>query len=52
MHECSFCEKDYDEGRGGTTLFKRDGSALHFCSHKCLRNHEMKRSRRKLKWTR
>lgn len=51
MHECSFCEKNYDEAAGGFTVFKRDGGAMHYCSRKCLRNHEMKRPARKLKWT-
>ena len=51
MQECSFCEKKYDEARGGFTVFKRDGSATHFCSHKCLDNYSMKRNAHKLKWT-
>ena len=51
MQECNFCEKKYDESAGGFTVFKRDGTGMHFCSHKCLRNQVMKRSRRKLKWT-
>ena len=30
---------------------KNDGTVLYFCSHKCIRNWEMKRDPRKLAWT-
>ena len=51
MHECTFCGKNYDEAKGGFTIFARDGRGQYFCSRKCLRHTTMKRTARKLKWT-
>lgn len=50
MSTCSFCGNDYSAEKG-FTLFKKDGTPLHYCSHKCLRNAELKRKPSKLKWT-
>lgn len=50
MANCSFCGKNIAPGLG-VTLFKRDGTALHYCSRKCERNLEMGRNPRKFKWT-
>ncbi|MFH1106458.1 MAG: 50S ribosomal protein L24e [Candidatus Micrarchaeota archaeon] len=50
MATCSFCGTDILPGRG-VTLYKRDGTGLHFCSRKCEVNTRMGRNPRKLKWT-
>lgn len=48
--KCSFCDNEYGAGIG-VTFFKKDGSALHFCSRRCEKYLNMKRNPRKLKWT-
>ncbi len=50
MSVCSFCGFETLTGTG-FTLFKKDGTAIHYCSRKCERNSEMKRNPRRLKWT-
>jgi len=50
MAKCTHCGKEVLVGTG-FTVFKRDGTALHFCSKKCSRNAEMGRSPRRQKWT-
>ncbi len=50
MSECSFCGREYKAGVG-FTVFKRDGSSVHYCSRKCSRNAALKRNPAKLKWT-
>lgn len=50
MTECTFCGKDYASGTG-FTIYKRDGSSVHYCSRKCLRQVELGRKAKKLKWT-
>jgi len=36
----------------GLRLFKKDGTSLYYCSRKCIRNHDMGRNPRRMKWTR
>ncbi len=48
---CSFCGAEIKPGKG-ITLFMNDGTALRFCSHKCMVSMlKLKRDPRKLKWT-
>lgn len=48
--QCSYCQHEAAPATG-VTIFKKDGSASHFCSRRCERYAEMKRNPRKLKWT-
>lgn len=50
MATCCFCARQIAVGTG-VTLFKRDGSALHYCSGKCEKNFEMGRKPSKFKWS-
>ena len=50
MAICSFCANAYTVDTG-FTVFKKDGTPLHYCCHKCIRNAELKRKPAKLKWT-
>jgi large subunit ribosomal protein L24e len=50
MATCCFCDRQIAVGTG-FTLFKRDGSALHYCSGKCEKNFEMGRKPSKFKWS-
>ncbi len=50
MPTCSFCGCTYEDGTG-FTLFKKDGTAIRYCSRKCERNTELKRNPTKFKWT-
>ena len=50
MANCTFCGSEIRTGTG-FTLFKKDGTAAHYCSRKCERNAEMNRNPRRLKWT-
>ncbi|MGB9577137.1 MAG: 50S ribosomal protein L24e [Candidatus Micrarchaeia archaeon] len=50
MTECSFCGNKIPVGTG-FTLFKRDGTAIHYCSRKCEANARMGRNPRRKKWT-
>lgn len=47
---CSFCGQELRQGTG-VTLYKKDGSPVHYCSRKCEKNALMKRNPRHLKWT-
>ncbi len=48
---CSFCGNELVEGEG-LRLFRRDGSAMNFCSRKCEMNSlKLKRNPAKFKWT-
>ena len=51
MPACSFCKKNYEIPRG-LTVFKNDGTSLHFCSSKCKRNLALKRDPKKVNWVR
>ncbi|MFH0836050.1 MAG: 50S ribosomal protein L24e, partial [Candidatus Micrarchaeota archaeon] len=44
------CGKPVEDGTG-FTVFKKDGTPRHFCSHKCKRNVDLKRKPRETKWT-
>lgn len=48
--QCSYCQAEIAAATG-VTMFRKDGSALHYCSRRCERYAEMKRNPRKLKWT-
>ena len=50
MSICSFCGKTVSVG-SGVTMFKRDGTALYFCSRKCEKNISMGRNPARFKWT-
>lgn len=50
MATCNFCSKTIPP-QDGFIIFKKDGTAIHYCSRKCRRNTEMKRKPGKLKWT-
>lgn len=51
MVACSFCGREMKEGEG-VRLFKRDGTALNFCSRKCEKNQvKLHRNPARLKWT-
>lgn len=50
MVECNYCGTNYKEGTG-YTRFKKDGTAIHYCSRKCDRNADLKRKPANLKWT-
>ncbi|MBI5225004.1 50S ribosomal protein L24e [Candidatus Micrarchaeota archaeon] len=48
---CSFCGREVAIGTG-LTFFKRDGTAMHFCSRKCEKNQfVLKRNPAHFKWT-
>ncbi|HLC47867.1 MAG TPA: hypothetical protein VJI13_02235 [Candidatus Norongarragalinales archaeon] len=48
---CSFCGNETAVGTG-FAIFKRDGSATHFCSRKCEKNQlKLKRNPAHFKWT-
>jgi len=51
MPTCSYCGKTAAMG-SGLRLFKKDGTSLYYCSRKCIRNHDMGRNPRRMKWTR
>ncbi len=48
--KCSFCINEFPPGTG-VTFFKKDGTAIHYCSRRCERYYEMRRNPRKFKWT-
>ncbi|MFH1751262.1 MAG: 50S ribosomal protein L24e [Candidatus Micrarchaeota archaeon] len=51
MAICSFCGNEIGVGTG-FTIFKRNGSATHFCSRKCQKNQmKLGRNPAHLKWT-
>jgi len=49
MPRCSFCKKYYKEPFG-LTIFTSEGKAVHYCSSKCRKNHELGRDGKKLGW--
>lgn len=51
MPQCSFCKAQIAAGTG-FTVFRRDGTPVHYCSSKCLRYVSMGRKPAKFKWTR
>jgi len=51
MPTCSYCGRLVPIG-SGLRLFKKDGTSHYYCSRKCIRNHDMGRNPRKMKWTR
>jgi large subunit ribosomal protein L24e len=50
MANCSFCGAEIRVGTG-VRLFKKDGSSVVYCSHRCGRYAEMGKKPSKLKWT-
>jgi large subunit ribosomal protein L24e len=49
--DCSFCGHGIEPG-SGKLFVKKDGTAFHFCSHKCQVNQlVLKRVNRYVKWT-
>lgn len=51
MPTCSYCGRLVPIG-SGLRLFKKDGTSHYYCSRKCIRNHDMGRNPRRMKWTR
>jgi len=49
--KCHFCGREIEKGTGIMYVLN-DGTVLWFCSHKCLRNWQLGRNPRKLKWAR
>lgn len=50
-HKCSFCGKEFMQGRG-ILFVKKDGTLLWFCSRKCKMSMiDFQRDPRKYKWT-
>ena len=49
-NECSYCGYEIEPGTG-IIYALNSGIVLYFCSRKCIRNWEMKRDNKKLKWT-
>ncbi len=48
---CTFCGREVSIGTG-LTIFKRDGSSMHFCSRKCEKNQlKLHRNPAHFKWT-
>ena len=47
---CTFCGLAMLQGTG-FTLYKKDGTPVHYCSKKCEKNAFLKRNPRRLKWT-
>jgi large subunit ribosomal protein L24e len=51
FYSCDFCGRQIPPGTG-TSLVRRDGRILRFCSGKCRKSMiNLKRDPRKLKWT-
>lgn len=50
MAACSFCGKQVKPGLG-VRLFRKDGTSVLFCSHRCDKYASMGRKPAKLKWT-
>jgi len=48
--KCSFCGEDINPGTGKMTV-EHSGAVAFFCSSKCEKNVSIKRSARKVKWT-
>ncbi len=48
--KCSYCETDMAPGQG-VTIYKKDGSAQHYCCRRCEKFVQMKRHPRQFKWT-
>lgn len=49
MANCTFCGKQLETGTG-FKVFKKDGSALTYCSRKCQRYVAMGRKPARYKW--
>ena len=49
MSVCSFCKQNYEIPRG-ITVIQKDATARYYCSSKCIKNAEMGRDNKKVKW--
>jgi large subunit ribosomal protein L24e len=49
-NKCSYCGREIEPGTG-IIYALNNGTILYFCSRKCIKNWEMKRDNKKLKWT-